>query len=74
MSKVESIYPANEFDYVMGAAKDNYEAAIIIGYDKSGRLDVRGGGMINGKQPAAKDWLFMIESFKHKLINGDYSD
>jgi len=28
--------------------------------------------MIEGKQPKTKDWLFMIESFKLKLLQGDY--
>ena len=71
--KITDIFPANDFDHVTSKAKGNYEAAIIIGYDKNGFLDVRGGGMISGKQPTAKDWLFMIEVFKSKLINGDYS-
>lgn len=72
MSKVESIFPANEFDHVMDCAKGNYESAIIIGYDKDGCLDVRGGGLISGRQPTQKDWLFMIETFKHKMLRGDY--
>lgn len=74
MSKVTEIFPANDFDNVMDKAKENYSAAIIIGYDESGHLDVRGGGMIDGKQPVMKDWLFMIESFKHKLLKGDYCE
>lgn len=73
MSKVTSIYPSNDFDHVMSEASNSYEAAIIIGYDKDGHLDVRGGGMIDGKQPTVKDWLFMVESFKAKLIRGDYT-
>lgn len=73
MNNVESIFPANDFDHVMECAKGDYESALIIGYNSSGALDVRGGGMINGKQPTVKDWLFMIEVFKFKLINGDYS-
>ncbi len=56
----------------MDCAKGSYESALIIGYDKDGLLDVRGGGMISGKQPTLKDWLFMIEAFKLKLMNGDY--
>lgn len=72
MNKVSSIFPANDFDHVMDCAKRNYESALIIGYDKNGCLDVRGGGLISGKQPTVKDWLFMIESFKLKLVNGDY--
>jgi hypothetical protein len=56
----------------MDCAKGNYESAIIIGYDKDGCLDVRGGGLISGRQPTQKDWLFMIEAFKHKMLRGDY--
>ena len=73
MSKVESIFPANDFDHVMDCAKGNYESAMILGYNNDGVLDVRAGGLINGKQPTVKDWLFMVEVFKSKLINGDYS-
>ncbi len=73
MSKVESIFPANDFNHVMDCAKGRYESAIILGYDNNGVLDVRAGGLIDGKQPKVKDWLFMIEVFKSKLINGDYS-
>lgn len=72
MNNIENIFPSNEFDYVMDCARDNYESALIIGYDKNGCLDVRGGGMISGRQPTMKDWLFMIEAFKLKLMNGDY--
>lgn len=72
MSKVSSIYPSNDFDHVMNCAEGKYESALIIGYDKDGKLDVRGGGMISGKQPTIKDWLFMVEAFKLKLMNGDY--
>lgn len=69
---ITSIFPANDFDVVLDNAKDNYEYAIIIGYDKNGLLDVRAGGMNGHKQPTAKDWLFAIEQFKLKLLNGDY--
>lgn len=57
----------------MDCAKGNYESAMILGYNNDGVLDVRAGGLINGKQPTVKDWLFMVEVFKSKLINGDYS-
>lgn len=74
MSKVENIFPANDFDHVVECAKGNYESAMILGYDKNGVLDVRSGGLISGKQPTVKDWIFMIEVFKTKLLNGDYQD
>ena len=74
MSNVKDIFPANDFDNVLEGAKGNYEHAIIIGYDKDGILDVRAGGMNDSRQPMAKDWLFLVEKFKHKLVNGDYSE
>lgn len=72
--KVQSIYPADDFNNVLQNSMDNYEFAIIIGYDNNGYLDVMGGGMNSGARPTAKDWLFLVECFKAKLVNGDYVD
>ena len=72
MPKVTNIYPANDFDHVAEKAKGELETGIIIGYDKEGRLTIFSGGLIDGRQPTVKDWLFMIESFKAKMMNGDY--
>jgi len=73
-TNVESIFPANDFSIVAGTASKDIEAGLIIGYDEHGNLSVFGGGLIDGKQPVAKDWLWLIESFKAKLINGCYSN
>lgn len=74
MGEVVSIYPANDFKVVAENASEAIECGIIIGYDSNGELAVFGGGMIDGKQPTAKDWLFMVATFQQKLINGDYYD
>lgn len=74
MQKVTSIFPANDFKIVADNAAEEIECGIVIGYDKDGILSVFGGGILDGKQPVCKDWLWMIESFKNKLINGDYSE
>lgn len=74
MSNVRNIFPANNIDLVLENAKGSYESAIVIGYNRDGRLQIYGGGMIDGRQPTVKDWLFMVESFKLKLLNGDYCD
>lgn len=74
MDKVTSIFPANDFNVVAENAAKELESGIIVGYDKDGYLTIFGGGLIDGKQPVCKDWLWMIESFKQKLINGDYSE
>jgi hypothetical protein len=73
MSNVQSIFPANAFGVVAKNAAKDIEVGIVIGYDKEGRLSIYGGGLLDGRQPVSKDWLWMVESFKSKLINGDYS-
>ena len=71
-NNVKSIFPANDFRVVAEAAVKDIDVGIIIGYTKDGDLSVFGGGMIGGRQPACKDWLWMIEAFKQKMISGDY--
>lgn len=73
MQKIINIFPANDFSVVAKNAAAEIEAGIIIGYDKDGYLCVFGGGLIDRKQPVCKDWLWMVETFKNKLINGNYA-
>lgn len=73
MSNVKDIYPADSVKHVCDNAASEMETALIVGYDKDGDFCVYGGGLIDGKRPTAKDWLWMIESFKTKLIDGEYS-
>lgn len=58
-----------DVDLVLEKAKDTYESVLIIGYDKEGNLDVRSDASINGKEA-----LWLIESFKTKLLNGEYAE
>lgn len=74
MDNVRSIFPANSFKVVADNAANEIEVGIVIGYTKDGKLSVFGGGMLDGRQPACKDWLWMIETFKQKMIAGDYYD
>jgi len=74
MAVVESIFPANDFRVVADNAAKRIEFGLVIGYDSGGSLRVYGGGLMGGKQPTAKDWLWMIDTFKQKLIAGDYSE
>ena len=55
-------------------AGEELVAGLIMGYDKDGDFLVYGGGMLDGKRPVSKDWLWMAETFKAKLIDGDYFD
>lgn len=73
-SKVESIYPANDFKVVANEAGKGLESGLILGYDSDGELRVFGGGMIKGRPPTEKDWLMMIEEFKFSLLAGDFAD
>lgn len=56
-------------DTVLSKAIDSYESVLLIGYNKDGSLDVRASSNIDHK-----DVLFLIELFKKKLLNGDYSE
>ncbi len=72
--KVENIFPANDFKIVAEEAGKEIKTGLIIGYDESGQLTIFGGGMLDGRRPKASDWLWMVETFKTKLVKGDYSE
>ena len=71
---VVSIFPANDFQVVARNAGEEIEVGIIIGYSPDGALTIYAGGLLDGRQPTAKDWLWMIETFKAKMLAGDYSE
>jgi hypothetical protein len=74
MGDVKSIFPADSFCVVAENAKEEIEHGIIIGYDHEGYLSVFGGGLNDGKRTTQKDWLWLIEQFKRKMLQGDYSE
>lgn len=69
---VVAFCPADEFTVVCDAAKERIVGGLIIGYDNNGELEVYGGGLICGKRPVAKDWLWLVEQFKTSLMNDEY--
>lgn len=73
MDKVKNIFPANDFSIVAKGEASKLQVGIIIGYSEDGELKVYGGGMLNGRQPVSKDWLWIVETFKIKMLNGDYN-
>ena len=73
IKKVESIFPANDFKVVADSAAEQIEVGLILGYDSEGVLCIYGGGLMEGRQPTGKDWLWIIDSFKNGLLSGDYS-
>ena len=70
---VHDIFPANDFSFVAKGEASRLRTGIIIGYNESGEMEGYSGGMIDGRIPTGKDWLWLIESFKAGLINGDYA-
>lgn len=74
MSKVLDIFPANNFKVVCNEAAKTLHVGLILGYDENGDLCVFGGGMTQGRQPVARDWLWLVEAFKHNLIRGEYAE
>lgn len=70
MGEVIKIYPEGSAKYpdaVLEQAVGVYESVFIIGYDQDGKLDVRASTNL-----ACKDILWLIETFKSKMLNGDY--
>jgi len=56
-------------DTVLGAAVGAYKSVVVIGYDMNGCLDARASTNL-----VSKDVLWLVESFKMRLLAGDYSD
>lgn len=52
---------------VLEEAKDNFKEILILGYDIDGYLDTRSSSNLSHSDVA---WL--IDTFKHKLLNGDF--
>lgn len=72
MAEVVKFYPkdaAKDPDAVLEQAIGRFEDVLIIGWDKQGKMDARASlGLKDGG-----DMLWLIEHFKHNLLNGDYS-
>ena len=71
INNVVKMYPANsaeKADNVIEQAIGKFGQVLIIGWDNDGNLDARATvGLSDGG-----DMLWLIESFKTKLMNGDY--
>lgn len=69
---VVKFYPkdaAKDADAVLEQAMGGFSEVLVIGWDKEGFLDARATlGLKDGG-----DILWLIESFKTKLMNGDYT-
>jgi hypothetical protein len=71
---VTSIIPSNDFSNSADAAKKEIVCGLILGYDEDGLFCIYSGGLLDGKRPTCKDWLWMVSCFKQDLIRGDFSD
>jgi hypothetical protein len=72
MTQVVKFYPKNaaqDPDNVLEQAIGQYDQVFIVGYDKDGNLDARASLGLKGA-----DVLWLIEWFKHGLMNGDYAE
>lgn len=58
---------ASNPDVVLEAAKGEYTKVVILGFDGDGNLDPRASLNIT-----YQEILWMLELFKHKLLDGDY--
>lgn len=71
MTDIVKFYPKDagkDADAVLEQAVGQYSEVLILGWDKDGDLDVRATlGLKDGA-----DLLWLIETFKLKLLKGDY--
>lgn len=71
MTDIVKFYPkgsAKDADVVLEQAVGQYSEVLVLGWDKNGDLDARATlGLKDGG-----DLLWLIETFKLKLLNGDY--
>ena len=70
---VIQLFPADDFKVVCDNAQEQIRCGMILGYDDEGHLIAYGGGLLDGKAPVAKDWLWLTEQFKLNLLRGDYA-
>lgn len=72
MADIVKFYPsdaAKSADNVLEQAIGVYDQVIMIGWDKDGNLNARATlGLKDGG-----DVLWLLETFKHKLLSGDYA-
>jgi hypothetical protein len=72
VADIVMFYPADaakSADNVLEQAIGTYDQVILIGWDKDGNLDARATlGLKDGG-----DVLWLLETFKRKLLNGDYA-
>lgn len=70
-AEIVKFYPADaakRADNVLEQAMGVYDQVLVIGYDKDGNLEARATlGLKDGG-----DILWLVETFKHKLMNGYY--
>lgn len=73
MSNVEKFYAAGAAkvaDNVLEQALGCFSEVLIVGWDKDGDFDARATlGLKDGG-----DVLWLIETLKHKLLNGDFME
>jgi hypothetical protein len=72
MNEIVKLYTkdaADNPDNVLEQAIGEYESVYILGYGKDGYLDARASTNMTQEQI-----LWLLETFKAKMMNGDYSD
>ena len=69
LSVVASMLPAMSADPVLQDAIGLYQSVVVVGYDKDGDLLVA-----SSKNLRSHEILWLIESFKLMLLNGEYND
>ena len=65
---IKELYPFDDFKNVVKEAEKETVCGVFIGLDKDGYIYGTGGGMHKGKRLSNQDALWLLETFKAKII------
>ena len=72
MSNVVQMFPSDDFRFVADRAAEAVKGGVVIGFDEEGDMHIfRGGLSPNGIPLTDSQILWMVESFKTMLMNGE---
>ena len=66
-NKLYGPHAAKNPDNVLEQAIGQYESVFLLGWDKEGKVDFRASLNLD-----PEDFIYLIERFKFKFMNGDY--
>ena len=68
---VKELYPLDDFKNVVKEAEKETVCGVFIGFDKDGYIYGTGGGLYKGKRLTNQDALWLLETFKARIMDAN---